>query len=391
MSWRDRFNGQGDLDGVLFYVLSDELTFGRKTVKHEYPLRDEPFIEDIGGVGWEFTIEVFVIGEDYDIDRDAMIAVFDKPGPYNLNHPYLGKMRVSQSEGSQPKKTETTAEGGMARFTLSLVRQSERTPLTTIVPATAEAVAAAVIAAETAAESDFIEKYSTEGLPEEYVDDLLTQVKKALGTLETIIGDKTTELTNAINSPVELSGVIIDSISTVKNSLEDPFEAMATLQKLFFEGPDLTNELVDTPTRKTKVQSSQSLNQIVRRFGLTQAALVSSTTTYKTKDDALTQSKNVLDGIEAQLLELNVVTGEPVPDSIYFSLHDLSTAQSADLSIRGALLPEITTITLLASQPALVLAYSRDGNLDNYQDSVDRNKIKRPLFLPANVPIEVLQ
>ena len=76
MSWRDRLTQKGTLEGIPFFILSDELNFGRKTIKHEYPLRDEPFVEDVGGVGWEFTIEIFVIGDDYDLSRDAIIAVF---------------------------------------------------------------------------------------------------------------------------------------------------------------------------------------------------------------------------------------------------------------------------------------------------------------------------
>lgn len=89
--------------GVPFEVTSGSLKGGRRTVVHEYPQRDNPYVEDLGRATRQVTIEAFVVGDDY-IDRGtALLAEIEKPGSGTLIHPWLGEMTVTVTSVSELK------------------------------------------------------------------------------------------------------------------------------------------------------------------------------------------------------------------------------------------------------------------------------------------------
>lgn len=87
--------------GVPFEVSSGSLKGGRRTVVHEYPQRDKPYVEDLGKAARQITIEAFVVGDNY-IDRgSALLAEIEKPGSGTLIHPWLGEMTVTVTSVSE--------------------------------------------------------------------------------------------------------------------------------------------------------------------------------------------------------------------------------------------------------------------------------------------------
>ena len=91
---------------------------GRRVAVHEYPGRDEPFVEDLGRRTKRWTVEAFVVGDDYAAIRDRLIDACDMPGAGELVHPYLGSLQVACTACSL---TERTREGRMARLSLEFV------------------------------------------------------------------------------------------------------------------------------------------------------------------------------------------------------------------------------------------------------------------------------
>ena len=59
--WRDKLV-KSKFRNTAFYTASAEMSGGRKTVVHEYPLRDKPYAEDLGRKGHSFNIEAYVLG-----------------------------------------------------------------------------------------------------------------------------------------------------------------------------------------------------------------------------------------------------------------------------------------------------------------------------------------
>lgn len=87
--------------GVPFEVTSGSLKGGRRTVVHEYPQRDKPYVEDLGRATRQITIEAFVVGDNYIERGTALLAEIEKPGSGTLIHPWLGEMTVTVTSVSE--------------------------------------------------------------------------------------------------------------------------------------------------------------------------------------------------------------------------------------------------------------------------------------------------
>ena len=153
MSWRDRLL-RGSYRGRPFFIREHEAEAGgRRVAVHEYPGRDRPYPEDLGRRTKKFRVDAYLVGDDYDVARDALVAACDLPGAGTLVHPYLGTLDVACTDCSVAERTE---EGRMARIRLSFVEGgANRYPQERM--DTSAAVTAAAAAARSASESSLAE------------------------------------------------------------------------------------------------------------------------------------------------------------------------------------------------------------------------------------------
>lgn len=106
MSWFDELQ-QASFRGVPFAVLGGESRFGRRVAVHQYPMRDKPYIEDLGRSTRRINLGGFLVenslvygGGSALAQRDAMVAAAETPGPGTLVHPTLGTLQVSLPDGA---------------------------------------------------------------------------------------------------------------------------------------------------------------------------------------------------------------------------------------------------------------------------------------------------
>ncbi|MCI0668387.1 MAG: DNA circularization N-terminal domain-containing protein, partial [Methylococcaceae bacterium] len=123
MTWQDQLQ-KGKFRDAEFYTASSDGSIGRRTEVHKYPLRDKPFVEDLGRREREFSLEVYVLGQDYMAARDRLIEAVEKPGPGPLVHHWLGAMDVSVTDC---RITESTDRGGFCTFSITFVEAGENT------------------------------------------------------------------------------------------------------------------------------------------------------------------------------------------------------------------------------------------------------------------------
>lgn len=104
MSWWDELQ-QASLNGVPFGVLGDEGRFGRRVAVHEYPMKDKPWVEDLGRATRRINLTGFLIenslaygGGDVLAQRDALVAAAETEGTATLVHPTLGRLSVTVPE-----------------------------------------------------------------------------------------------------------------------------------------------------------------------------------------------------------------------------------------------------------------------------------------------------
>lgn len=91
--WRSRII-QPSFRGVQFYCDESTSSFGRRAAVHEYPQYDIPYVEDMGRKGAVFSLDCFVIGDDWEDQRNRLLAACEQPGSGLLVHPDLGEWKV---------------------------------------------------------------------------------------------------------------------------------------------------------------------------------------------------------------------------------------------------------------------------------------------------------
>ena len=70
-AWRERLLS-ASFRGVEFGVTKASDDVGRRTVRHDYPQRDDPYVEDLGRAPRVISLTGFVLGEDYMTRRDDL-------------------------------------------------------------------------------------------------------------------------------------------------------------------------------------------------------------------------------------------------------------------------------------------------------------------------------
>lgn len=91
---------QASFGGVPFGIEMVRTTAGRKTAVHNYPFRDDVWVEDLGKKGRQFEVLGFLVEDDIITkagpviaQREALLTVCETPGPQTLVHPTLGTVK----------------------------------------------------------------------------------------------------------------------------------------------------------------------------------------------------------------------------------------------------------------------------------------------------------
>lgn len=390
MSWREQLEA-ASFRGVPFEVESGEDGFGKRAEVHEYPKRNNPYVEDLGSKAKTGSFDAFVIGENCRDKRDALLAALEETGSGELVHPHYGRLQVIFQDVSV--RYERT-EGGMYRFTLGFVRQGAL-KYPSAAASTQSQVAIAADAVQLASTDNFADVFNVKNLPAIAAESAVTQMSSILTVLESglstavlisgnPIGALLDELDDLVLAPTSLANRIFglfDKSSSVITNLSN----FSTDHLLNFLNVNSVIRLIEqfgsstavggTPTRKAIIRNTNALNAIMRQALITQSAGMISQMSLPVYDDAIEIKKALLTSIDAELLL--------APDSLYVPLETLRARVNADANTRIKDSARIKVIKPTAVQPALVLAYDLYEDVNREFEIITRNKLRHPGFVPA--------
>lgn len=163
--------------GVPFSVNDEDGTFGRRVQTHEFPGRDKPYTEDLGRNTRRYSLQAYVIGEDYFDKRDAVIEAVETPGPGTLIHPYYGEMSICIDGDVQV--SHSGSDGRMCRITFAFVEAGELTFPTSGL-ATEQKLISSSSALDDAIGGAFGD-YSLSGLPDFVQNGVISDATEMLG------------------------------------------------------------------------------------------------------------------------------------------------------------------------------------------------------------------
>lgn len=381
MSWRDRM-GSASFRGVPFHVDTAERGGGRRTVTHEFPLRDKPFVEDLGLAARSFQVDGYVVGEQYLEARDALIAALEEAGPGELLHPHYGTLRVICRDF---RVRESTAEGGMARFSISFEETDSEPVFPVAAPDTGAQVEASAVAAREAVEAEFVEGYLP-GVVYNAVADGLRKATRALNngivaaslptqllaSLVRRLEGLTAAANTLLNKPANLAGELAYLIGSLPGAV-----ALELYGADFGSRPPET-----TPARRREALNYDALRALVRRLAVVEAARRAPSVEHANHEAAVAAREEITDRIDEQL--------EAAGDEVYQALLHLRAALVAAVPGETSQLPRLLEYTPTYTAPSLVLAHRLYGDIAKEADLLTRNRIRHPGFVPGGRTLEVL-
>lgn len=391
MTWRERYR-LASFRGFTFRVgVAGELV-GRRHARHEYPLRDLPWMEDLGRRARAFRIDGWVVGEDFDRQRDALIAASEKTGPGEFVHPTRGRMLVT-CEGLEVR--EDTREGGLARLSFVFIEagQPDAPGSTVDAGGVLEDTNAAL---RLAAEQSFAPKINVFGMPN-FVLDAIADAARELENFVSLL---------LLDGPANSVSRLLSSVSGLADRLidvaADPFAITGEIGNLIREIPTAIRSRqtvidvlrgfysVENPAfnglglQQFAHENGAAIVDFAATIAIGEAVRLSASVDYESLDEALALRgalAEVIDGLELR---------EGTADAEFHALEELRAALFGAVPPADQDLPHLAQYTPARTLPSLVIAYGLYGDRDRAGEIVARNRIRRPGFVPGGEPLEVL-
>lgn len=425
----EKYNWQEKLQtpsfkSVQFFVADSTTDFGRRIAYHEFPQYDSPYAEDLGRKGRRFTINAFVVGPNWEKQRDDLIKACESKGSGILIHPDLpGDLEVMCESCSV---SESKVNAAMtANFTLTFVetkpkkkiQKNKKSTLLIKKPASISLLARA-----------FALVQDISKLPQYAADYLFSVVGditgisnpfaliNSLDSLKNLMnGDVTlpwqfaallTSYTNTFNNDYGSNGTILEMYDKATN--EAVMQTQATVIKTTFDfrpvTPDDNNQTntvtprtatqqylamatqpvnycaQNTPNRVLQYQAGIQMELFIKSVCLAEAIAATTETTFESLQEAQELWTQITTAFDT-LITL-AAKNEYVP--FYTELKVQRALFQADIQERAPYLTQMVYKKIDTPMPSLLIAYEEYEDLTRAEEIVTRNKVKDPAFITSN-------
>lgn len=411
MGWRDNYRA-ASFRGVPFFVESADSTHGRRQAVHEHAQRDVPYTEDLGRKAREFSVSGYLIGAEYQTQRDELIKACETAGPGVLVHPYRGEMTVTcRGLGV----SESSNEGGMCLVKLTFLESGEASYPSAKVD-TVNAISAKGNAVTAAAEKSFVSDFLTTGVPA-YVTESAATGLSDLGEFMaapgvSFAGDLQaasdfylqakslgTDAFSLVQQPLQMVSRITGLFGSIRSAFG--VNAFDMLTSLFDRSPSSYSGSTATPSRQQQATNSLAMNALVRQVAVAEAAKAAVVTlTPVTTTSGVTRVSTVptvYDSYQTAIKVREELVGridsesESTPnDELYVALSDLRTSVVKAVPDPEQDLARMVQYVPRETLPSLLVAYQIYGDAGRADEIAARNNPPHPGFLMGGNQLEVL-
>jgi prophage DNA circulation protein len=392
--------------GVPFFFESDKEKGGRDNVKHVFPHRDPPFIEDMGEALRFYSGSAYVHGDNADSLANALKSALSSAGPGMLVVPYFGPVTVHCESF---ERATTLDKMGYVAFELEFVRAGASSAfvsiplLQNIAFTAAETLSVSLgqlfpLAISTLNQADYVVSAVTDTLAgaaaavdvlrQSYPIDPVVSSKLREGVKAFLIDlpDQISDTAPPAKAQAALSGLIaivrqfadgLPADSAVRATLElvEAFPTPAPVTVTIAGQPYLS------PTARVAANNAAAAARAVRLAALIAYAEAVLRQTFKARPEGVTKRGEVAERFEAEL-------------------YDTTGAENVELyraieGLRGTVIEWLTkTINTLAPViavesarilPSLALAWVLYANPMRAVELVERNNVRHPSFMPRAI------
>lgn len=365
-------------NGISFFVDESQSSGGRNVVSTALPFTNSHVNEDLGGQIKQFSLRIYILGDDAEAKRSELEAAFDAEGPFELVHMYYGKF---QARCTSYSFTHTSYELAYIEGDVSFVPEEDP-----------KAVARA--------------SEDIHGMTEEKVSKSLADVAAKFAENFKIIGKANSVVTVAVDAAND----ILDAIEVFRNSMRD-FERFVlnvsqlrdNLTTIMKTPEDFANRFQDilTMTKETAAFNDDDFTSYTNEALLTM-------TDIDVNDGPTTSDETAA---EIQRMALMTSAGfavRCVVNSNYknvIEVHETEEALNAAFEIAMSKVNDVNDYTNLADMLSIALKFLRDvkshlaiivekplndignilavcfdcyGNLEKVEDIIARNDVSDP-------------
>lgn len=363
--------------GVPFFVETSERSGGRRGPIHEYPLRSEPFFDDLGRKARGFPVEGYVLGDDYLSARDALLEALETAGPGELVHPTHGTRRVV---AVSYRVRESVDRKRIATFSIEFVETPAKPAEPSTVPDAAGAVRTSAAAAKDSVNAEFLATYRP--------GPLLASVADSLRSATLAVDNVVSRARSDAQELAAIKKKVQEFQASISELVELPADlAVGLLELVEFGGSML--EVYDyspgvrppgtTANRLQERTNFDATQRLIQRLVVIQAAIAATEETFTSYEEAVAARDRIADLLDEQI---DVATDDTYPALIQLRADLVKAIPGEDGD-----LPRLVRYTPPAAVPSLVLAHRLYGDLSLEADLINRNNVRNPCFVRGQLEV----
>lgn len=387
---------QASYKGASFWVEDDGEDGARRIVIHEFPMRDDPFLEDLGERHRAFEIAAYVASDSADTDAAAVMAACAARGAGILVLPTHGPILVRCLTFRRDRRKD---KAGYIALSLMFAREGASSALVSgarlanLVFVAAESVAAAVAAAFVgtiqAANPDFV------------FDEAVSATQDAAAALEVVrtgtVVDPAVSAAQrtriaalfdgaaaALADPATAAGVPAEVVSIARalgdgiapSAAATAFAAIASDPSL---APSPAGALYATPSAAAAARNRDAANQALRVAALTAYAEAVARIPLTDRQSGIRLRADVAELFEAELLAIGAADIDLA--------HTVETIRNAVIDYLSRVILDLAPVVQVnanLSMPSLFWAWRLYADPSRSGELVARNAVVHPSFMPAS-------
>ncbi len=415
--------------GVPFAVNGATLKVGRRNVVHEYPYRDDVWVEDLGRAGRRISVTGLLVqdaaygGGDVIAQRAAMIGACETPNDDDgeLVHPSLGRVTVSLIDFECEERAErgrvfelrfSFLEGGTQQFPTLTIATQAQTGISAIAAFAAAAqdffngisalmTTPAIVGEIERTAQNFVNEAQAitqratslvamvATLPGQFgrfVGQFTAGVMQTATTIEGLIGAGAQARESvAANSAALLAAASASDwagmsdtaqslVTAVQSANPDPHQAVQSLLAL-------QNSITAQVRATADLAAANTLTTALYRRSAV-IALAQSTAGYAlaSYDDVQSLRSTVCDALDTEIVN----AGDAGEDATFNALHALEVAVVQDITARGASAAAMQTVITPGPMPLIVLAQRLYQDVARYDTLLQQAAPVHPAFAPVS-------
>ena len=393
MTWRDELR-PASWRGLACHVEAAEAQGGRRLALHEFPLRDDPYPEDLGRKARAWSVTAFLLGAEVLSAARAFAAALEEAGSGTWVDPWRGDVAAVVESYSW---RQSSREGGIARFEIQF-REAGQAAYPALAPDHSAAVEAAAETAAVGWKEKFGEGFSVSGLAEA----LKADIGDLIGTTVTDLSALTSDAVATIDQAAAWARAGLQLAADARTLIETPSlladRAMALMGADRLGGlgwrswlniatwAPILGGLEGAGPAATQARANRSRwVGLINQAGVIGAAKAAAAADFATRDEAIEARTAIVAAMDA------VEGGTSAAE--YQVLAALRTALVRAVSAAAPRLPRLMRLDRPQPLPALALAWELYGDApasvpDRADEIVARNRTRHPLFVVP--PVQVL-